>query len=1052
MRRCAECFKEIADKKARCSHCGFDNSKIKPVLGAIKSGRLIDERYYIGSVLGQGGFGITYKAFDVDLERILAIKEYYPKNSVQRSDDGFNVQPSDQQEFKKGLNYFTDEAKALARFQGHPNIVSVQNYFRSNNTAYMVMEFMEGKTVREILRGGKTLPTPDSIKIILGVLEGLIACHKQNLIHRDLTPDNVYITTKSQVKILDFGSARQTKEGEDNEFTQILKESYAPIEQYQKSGAQGPYTDIYSVGASFYRLLTGKPPPDNATDRIIEDKLKRPSQLNPNLVISEDVENVLMKAMAVKPNDRYQTVESFKKDLIEAINNPNAKQARSEEKVSQQKPISKSKPKQPSESKQKQPYENKPKQSSIVSKRQTSAEIKPEPLRQAPEVIKDLNEENKPKSKPQVKPEQEGDKKTLPVGAIVGVAASLVLFIGYQIMNPSVTDPLDQKTIQEITQNQKPKDTITRIDLSPESYDISEEDEPVPDDKEKLVNLDKYELKVNVYPDNIRSTVKILETKDPYFYGQVLNEGSYSVQISASGYRTKILRNTELNRNRIIDVDLEKLRTLNVSAMNEFFALVKNPTKSRSDYFKEEYKSHAPLSQLFDVFSNNQLTIKELKRLAKNGDAESNFILGVAEVEGFFGKNSNLQNARSYLQTAYDQNYKNASIWLALSYSCVLNQASDCNEKKTIQLLEANSFDLPLSDYFHARILFTQNKNLNKASILAEAASKAGVVDATYLIGDLAFKEGNLSKSSAYWKVAADEGNTSAMVRLASLQMQKSDSDGIKWLRKAYENGDKQAGIFLAIEAGERNPESFFKLAESLSKQKVNDGHFLTGWAYLKGIGTKLNLSESLKNFSSCSNQNCRVMSSIVSYRNSPARTSVGDYLKILKVFNTESILKQLLPDVKGELYFELGKSSLKFNEKDSKDALFFLEESTKYANVKAFELLCSMAIKGKGVRKNESLALSHCNEAATLNSLNSITYNTIGDLLSKGVDQRRGNIPIKEILSAYRKSCQLKDGSGCCNLAKIYHDQKNYELRDTNINLAKQHNFSHCKTLIDLR
>ena len=157
----------------------------------------------------------------------------------------------------------------------------------------MVMEFMEGRTVREILRGGKTLPTTDSIKIILGVLDGLAACHKQNLIHRDLTPDNVYITRNSQIKILDFGSARQTKEGEDNEFTQILKESYAPIEQYQKSGAQGAYTDIYSVGATFYRLLTGKPPPHNATDRIIEDKLKRPSQVINGLDISVSVEDVL---------------------------------------------------------------------------------------------------------------------------------------------------------------------------------------------------------------------------------------------------------------------------------------------------------------------------------------------------------------------------------------------------------------------------------------------------------------------------------------------------------------------------------------------------------------------------------------------------------------------------------------------------------------------------------------------------------------------------------------------------------------------------------------
>ena len=190
--------------------------------------------------------------------------------------------------------------------------------------------------------------------------------------------------------------------------------------------------------------------------------------------------------------------------------------------------------------------------------------------------------------------------------------------------------------------------------------------------------------------------------------------------------------------------------------MNDFYAFVKNPTKLSSDNFRKKHKNHAPLNQLFEVSSNNQPTIKELLRLAKNGDAESNFLLGVAEVEGFFGKNSNIQNARKYLQTAYDQNYQNASIWLAISHSCALRDTSKCNEKKAIQILDENSFEVPLSDYFHARILFTQNDNLNKASKLAEAASKAGVVDATYLIGDLALREGDLNKSKEYWTVAAD--------------------------------------------------------------------------------------------------------------------------------------------------------------------------------------------------------------------------------------------------------------------------------------------------------
>ena len=162
--------------------------------------------------------------------------------------------------------------------------------------------------------------------------------------------------------------------------------------------------------------------------------------------------------------------------------------------------------------------------------------------------------------------------------------------------------------------------------------------------------------------------------------------------------------------------------------------------------------------------------------------------------------------------------------------------------------------------------------------------------------------------------------------------------------------------------------------------------------------------------------------------------------------------MRQLIPDVKGELYFELGKSSLKTNKKDSRNAIEFLEEAVRYENVNALDQLCMAVTNGKGVLKDESLGLSYCVEAAKFNSLNSIAYNTIGNLLSKGIGQRRGNVPVKEVLSAFRRSCQLKDGSGCCNLAKIYHDQKNLELRNANIALAEQHNFSHCKTIIDVR
>ncbi len=1037
MRRCAECFKEIPDKKAKCSHCGFDNSKIKIVPGAIKPGRMIDDRYYIGSVLGQGGFGITYKGLDVDLDRIIAIKEYYPKNSVNRSEDGFNVKASDSNQFKKGLNYFTEEAKSLAKFQGHPNIVSVQNYFRSNNTAYMVMEFMEGRTVREILRGGKTLPTTDSIKIILGVLDGLAACHKQNLIHRDLTPDNVYITRNSQIKILDFGSARQTKEGEDNEFTQILKESYAPIEQYQKSGAQGAYTDIYSVVATFYRLLTGKPPPHNATDRIIEDKLKRPSQVINGLDISVSVEDVLMKAMAVRPNDRYQTVDQFKKDLINAINDPNAVKAKPGTVSSK----NKSSNLQPRPLKDK-PKEKAPKVQEALKAKPKKKEEKQEPKpKQAvrPEESKVASKENVELKQPQV---ADSEKKSFPVAGIVGIAAALVLFVGYQILNPSMQNPLDEATIAELNQGQNQSKT-----LSPDASVTEREN--INEGRDKLVNLDNYQLKVNVFPDNVNAVVKVLETKDPYTYGQILPEGEYTLQMWAPGYRTKILRNTKLNRNRTIDVDLERLRTPSINVMNAFYSLVANPSESAYKSFSSDHRSSSQLAQIYDVYSDNKNVVKELSRLAKGGDAESNFILGVGEIQGFLTQNDNkIQNAKFYLETAYSQGYKPASLWLALSNSCSFtNDSPGCDERQAEALLNENSYDIPLADFLLAKLYLDQNKSLSASLRLAEKASASGVTHASYLMGDIAFRRNDLNQSKRYWKRAADEGSTDAMIRLASLEENQESGESIKWLTKAYQEGNKKAGTFLAIEQAKDNPSNFYNTAKNLEKQKISDGQFLSGWAYFNGVGTKVNLQSSFKSFSSCSDLNCKVMTKILNLKLSSSANSVKNYVADLEKFNNKRNLEKLLPDVKGEMFFQLGKTYLNNKDNQSKrKGMGFLEESIKFGNLNSLEFLCRAAGRGKGIPRDVGLALSYCIEASDAGSVNSLTYNMIGELLENDTGR---STSFSSLVSVYSKSCSLKDGSGCCSLAKTYHREGMFEARNKNIQLAEKYNFGHCKLII---
>ena len=268
------CFSCLADDYSnKCNVCGSVNANIKTNTTVLPPGFTLDDRYFIGRVLGQGGFGITYIAFDEILGGVVAIKEHYPKAIVDRAKDG-SVIASNTKEFNQGLKKFTEEAKAVAKFKNHPNIVSVLSYMRSKNTAYMVMEYIQGKTVKDILMGGKKLPVKDALQVIHQVLDGIGVCHNARLIHRDLTPDNIYITTQGGVKILDFGSARETVDGGDNEFTQVLKKSYAPVEQFQQGQSQGPWTDIYSIGASLYRMLIGKPPALNSVDRLLNDTLK----------------------------------------------------------------------------------------------------------------------------------------------------------------------------------------------------------------------------------------------------------------------------------------------------------------------------------------------------------------------------------------------------------------------------------------------------------------------------------------------------------------------------------------------------------------------------------------------------------------------------------------------------------------------------------------------------------------------------------------------------------------------------------------------------------
>ena len=219
--------------------------------------------YVLENVLGQGGFGITYLARDTNLDRRVAIKEYLPTDYARRHADA-TVQArteSNAERYSWGLERFSLEARTLARFD-HPSIVRVYSVFEANNTAYMVMRFEDGENLAHLLERCVTLPEKQLVPCLLTILDGLQLVHDAGFIHRDIKPDNIYVREDGTPVLLDFGSARQSL-GRSKTMTILVAPGYAPLEQYYgDSATQGPWTDIYGLGATLYRAIAGRPPLD----------------------------------------------------------------------------------------------------------------------------------------------------------------------------------------------------------------------------------------------------------------------------------------------------------------------------------------------------------------------------------------------------------------------------------------------------------------------------------------------------------------------------------------------------------------------------------------------------------------------------------------------------------------------------------------------------------------------------------------------------------------------------------------------------------------------
>ncbi len=306
---CFNCMSEMGSGKF-CGECGH-SEVYENFPHHLKPGTVLNNRYLIGNFIGEGGFGITYIGRDTNLDMKVAVKEYYLSGYTNRNCDvssGVTVTTEDQRTyFNRGKENFLQEARNIAKFSDEQGIVNVRDYFEENNTAYIVMEYLEGITLRDYLRKYGLFSADKIFELMTPLMYSLEKVHKAGIIHRDISPDNIMYMNDGTLKLMDFGAARFFS-NEEKSMSVMLKQGYAPEEQYRRKGEQGPWTDVYALCATIYRCITGIVP-DDALERLHNDRLKRPSTLG--VKISSAQENALMNGLNVMHTNRCNNISAL---------------------------------------------------------------------------------------------------------------------------------------------------------------------------------------------------------------------------------------------------------------------------------------------------------------------------------------------------------------------------------------------------------------------------------------------------------------------------------------------------------------------------------------------------------------------------------------------------------------------------------------------------------------------------------------------------------------------------------------------------------------------
>lgn len=314
---CYNCFRQLQETDMECPYCHYDlqSDRTKYPL-ALPIGYVLYDMYVLGRVLGQGGYGITYLAWDNILCTRVAVKEYFPEVGAARDIHTCHVTANSAQkmaEYQSGKENFLKEARVLASFSKNPNIVHIYSCFEENGTAYFAMDYISGISLQHYIRmkGGKITWT-DAYGKLMPIIAALEDVHTQGIIHRDISPDNIYITNDGSVKLLDFGAARLQSLNQSHSLDVILKHGYAPFEQYNRRGRQGPFTDVYALCACFYASVTGELPPD-APERVQQDCLRPFEAYGVEMIYA--VTTVIYKGLSVYAEKRYQNMTELRQAL-----------------------------------------------------------------------------------------------------------------------------------------------------------------------------------------------------------------------------------------------------------------------------------------------------------------------------------------------------------------------------------------------------------------------------------------------------------------------------------------------------------------------------------------------------------------------------------------------------------------------------------------------------------------------------------------------------------------------------------------------------------------